>query len=136
MSKRHHQGSCHCGRVKFEVAIDWSAGTGKCNCTSCWKKRSWTVRCATADFRSLSGESELLKDAASVSTGPGGFCKHCGVRTYGWVDKSDWNPEAYVSVNVATLDDLDPATLLAAPIQYYDGLHDNWWNPPAEVRHL
>ena len=61
---------------------------------------------------------------------------HCGVRPYGWVDVAEWNDTEYVSVNVACLDNLDPAELIAAPVQYMDGLHDNWWNPPAETRHL
>ena len=43
---------------------------------------------------------------------------------------------AYVSINVAALDNLDPAELLAAPVQFCDGQADNWWNPPAETRHL
>ena len=67
---------------------------------------------------------------------PEGFCTHCGVIPYGYVDKSEWNPAAYWSVNVACLDDLDPAELVAAPVQYYDGRNDNWGNAPAETRHL
>lgn len=43
---------------------------------------------------------------------------------------------AFVSVNIACLDDVDPAMLAALPVQYMDGLHDNWWNPPHETRHL
>jgi hypothetical protein len=135
MSKQTYQGSCQCGRVKFEAAIDLSQGTSKCNCTSCWKKRSWTVRCAPDDFRSLSGASELVNNSKLSSAG-GGFCKHCGVAPYGFVDQSEWNPTAYVSVNVAVLDNLEPADLVEAPIQYCDGRADNWWNPPAEIRHL
>jgi hypothetical protein len=137
MQKQTFRGSCHCGRVVFEAGIDLSQGTSKCNCTSCWKKRWWSVRCQPSDFRAISGEAELV-DARSVSTSakPSGFCKHCGVQTYAWVEKSDWNPEAYVAISVAALDDLDPATLVAAPIQYCDGRADNWWQPPAETRHL
>jgi hypothetical protein len=41
-----------------------------------------------------------------------------------------------VAVSVAALDDLDPAELVSAPVQYCDGRADNWWNPPAETRHL
>ena len=136
MSKTTYLGSCHCGRVKFEADIDLSQGTSKCNCTSCWKKRWWAVRCATADFRSLTGEAELVSDNTLSASGRGGFCRHCGVRPYGFVDKSEWNPETYVSINVAVLDNLDPAALVEAPVQYCDGRANNWWNPPAEVRHL
>ena len=42
----------------------------------------------------------------------------------------------YVSINVACLDGLDPAELVAAPVRHMDGKNNNWWNPPAESRHL
>jgi len=42
----------------------------------------------------------------------------------------------FVSINLACLDDLDPAELIAAPVTYRDGRNDNWWHPPAETRHL
>jgi hypothetical protein len=136
MAKKTYRGSCHCGRVKFEADIDLAAGTSKCNCTSCWKKRAWTTRVKVEDFRSLAGEQELSAYKPGSATGHRGFCKHCGVIPYGWVDAADWNDGAYVSVSVAALDDLDPAELVAAPVQYCDGKANNWWNPPAETRHL
>lgn len=136
MSKQTYKGSCHCGRVRFEAGLDFSAGTSKCNCTHCWKKRWWSIRCAEEDFRSIQGEDELVKDSALSTTGPGGFCRHCGVRPYSCVDASEWNPVRYFSINVAALDEVDPALIVAAPVTYCDGLHDNWWNAPAEVRHL
>lgn len=135
-SKRTYRGSCVCKRVQFEADIDLSKGTGKCNCTGCWKRRWWSVQVPVADFRARGGEQELSDYRPGAEVGHGGFCKHCGARPYCFVDAAEWNNGAYVSVNVAALDDLDPAELLAAPVTYFDGLHDNWWNPPAETRHL
>lgn len=37
-----YTGSCHCGRVKFEVEADLSRGTMKCNCSFCPKVRNWS----------------------------------------------------------------------------------------------
>ena len=54
-----YQGSCHCGAVRFEAAVDISAGTGKCNCTICTKMRLWSVNALPKDFRLLAGESDL-----------------------------------------------------------------------------
>lgn len=136
MAKRTYRGSCHCGRVKFEADIDLAKGTSKCNCTSCWKRRWWSVRSEPEDFRPVSGESELVWYRQGTETGRGGFCRHCGVKTYVFVEKADWNPSTYVSINVAVLDDVDPVELAEAPVQYCDGRADNWWNAPAEVRYL
>lgn len=47
--------------------------------------------------------------------------------------------EASVSmcgVRVAAIDDLSVDALVAAPVTFCDGRHDNWWNSPAETRHL
>ena len=136
MAMKKYQGSCHCGRVKFEATLDLQNGTSKCNCTSCWKKRMWTTRVKPEDFRSISGEQELSNYKPGEAKGHSGFCKHCGVVPYGWVGASEWNPTEYVSVSVNALDDLDHGELAAAPITYCDGRADNWWNPPGETRHL
>ena len=136
MATKTYRGSCHCGRIKFEADIDWSVGTGKCNCTSCWKKRWWSVAVKPEGFRPLAGAEELSAYKPGASKGHRGFCKHCGVIPYGWVDKAEWNDGEYVSVNVAALDDLDPAELVTVPIKYMDGRADSWWTVPAETRHL
>lgn len=136
MANKTYRGSCHCGKVRFEATLDLAAGTGKCNCTSCWKKRWWSARVQPENFRALGGAEMLSGYQPGAERGHRGFCTRCGVFPYAWVAKSEWNPTEYVSINVAALDDLDPAELAAAPVQYMDGRTNNWWHPPAETRHL
>jgi hypothetical protein len=136
MAKKTYHGSCFCRRVTFKADIDLSTGTGKCNCTSCWKRRWWSASVQLADFEATSGEEYLVHAEPGSRDGRGWFCRHCGVTPYMRIAGEAWNDGPYVQVNVAALDDLDPAELIAAPVRYADGRHDNWWNPPAEVRHL
>ncbi len=137
MKKTYH-GSCHCKAVTFEADIDLDAGTGKCNCTFCWKTRNWSAgNLAAGDFRLTSGES-VLADYARKQEGAethARFCSRCGSRVYGH-GHIEAAGGAFVSVFLPALDDLPVEQLIAAPVQYMDGLHDNWWNAPAETRHL
>lgn len=128
MKTQTFHGSCQCGAVKFEAEIDLSQGTGKCNCTSCWKRRWWTARAKPEGFRALQGEAQLDSER--------GFCRTCGITPYRHVPKSDWNENAYVSVNVAVLDDLDPQQLAEAPVTYYNGRDNDWWHEPKFKSHL
>jgi hypothetical protein len=136
MAKTTYHGSCYCQAVRYTAEIDFeTTPTGRCNCTSCRKRRWWSVQIAPEDFRLEAGEDHLLK----IDTNGGSvlhLCPSCGVLVFGTTPKQDWNDGARVSISVPTLDDLEVETLLAAPAIYYDGLHDNWWNPPEEVRHL
>lgn len=135
MAKRTHRGSCHCGKVQFEADIDLSAGTGKCNCSFCWKVRNWSIIIKPDAFRSLEGDDERTEYSFGSHAGRHAFCKHCGVRTYsrGHLEQIGGD---YVSIALASLDDLDSSELANAPVKYMDGRADNWWNAPAETRHL
>lgn len=129
---RYH-GTCHCKKVRFRVDLDLSAGTTKCNCTWCWKTRRWGTLVPPSAFEALEGEAHLSLGER------GGFCTACSVHTYAVVDTSGWDwgeGGEMLAINIACLDDLPVADLIAAPVTYLDGLHDNWWQPPAETRHL
>jgi hypothetical protein len=136
MKKTYH-GSCHCKAVTFEAAIDLAQGTGKCNCTMCWKQRMWNIRVEPADFRLLSGEDMLADYGKSGDWGEGHhrFCRRCGIATHGH-GRIEMAGGEYVSVHLAAFDDLPVAALVAAPVNFMDGLHDNWQGRPDEVRHL
>lgn len=138
MRKTYH-GSCHCKAVTFEADIDLEKGTGKCNCTMCWKQRMWNAgHLQPADFRLLSG-SEMLGDygkSGDWGEGHHRFCTRCGIATHGHGRIKQMGDNDYVSVHLAALDDLPVDELVKAPLSYMDGLHDNWQNPPTETRHL
>ena len=135
MAIKTYRGSCHCGKVTFEADLDVSKGTSKCNCSICWKTRDWSINVKPDAFRALTGRDELTDYQFGGRNGHHAFCKHCGVRPYGWGHVEAIGGD-YVSIKVACLDDLDPAELVAAPVQLADGKANAWWNPPAESRHL
>jgi hypothetical protein len=134
MRKTYH-GSCHCGAVKFEADIDFAQGTSKCNCSICTKTRNWNVIIKPDAFRLVSGENDVSDYQFGTKAGHHLFCKHCGVRSFerGYVEQIGGN---YVSIKVASLDDVDPRELIEAPVKVGNGRDNKWWEPPVESRHL
>lgn len=133
MKKTYH-GSCHCGAVAYEAGLDLSAGTFKCNCSICRKKRSWLAIVQPDDFRLISGEDRLRKYQFASGSIHHLFCENCGVASFARNDNETIGP--LVVVAVGCLDDASAEELAAAPIAYFDGMHDRYDATPSETRHL
>jgi hypothetical protein len=132
---RTYRGSCHCGAVRFEAEIDLSQGTNKCNCSICTKTRNWNAIIRPEAFRLLAGEQDLGDYQFNLKVGHHLFCKHCGVHGFsrGYVEQIGGH---YVAIQMAALDDVEPAELIAAPVRIGNGRANDWGTTPAETRHL
>jgi hypothetical protein len=129
-----YQGSCHCGAVRYEADIDLEEGTGRCNCSVCAKRRFWGTTVRPEQFRLLDGEQDLGDYQFNTNSVHHRFCRTCGTPTFGhgFIEEVGG---AFYSVSLATLD-APESELAEAPVKYMDGANNNWWSPPAEVRHL
>ncbi|WP_394825560.1 GFA family protein [Pendulispora albinea] len=117
-----HQGSCHCGAVRFEVAYDPSAGASRCNCSICTKTAILGAIVKPNAFTLLTSEGDLGWYEWGGKTARRFFCKTCGVQCFGrgYLEQVGGD---YVSFNVNCLDDLEIKDL---NVVYWDGRHDNW----------
>ena len=117
-----HQGSCHCGAVRFEVTADLGAGATRCNCTICTKTGVLGIIVAPDALRVLSPEGDLACYEWGGKVARRYFCKHCGIHTFSRGDLAVLGGP-FAAVNVNALDGIDPAQL---KVTYWDGRHDNW----------
>jgi hypothetical protein len=119
-----YAGSCHCGAVRFEVDMDLSTGSSKCNCSICRKTRAWSAMVKPAAFRLLKGENALSDYQFGSKSGHHLFCKHCGVRPFGrgYVEQIGGD---FVSINVRCLEGAED-DLATAPITLRDGKNNTW----------
>jgi hypothetical protein len=72
------------------------------------------------EFRLLAWQDDLVDYHGRGGAVHHVYCRHCGIRPFerGHLDELGGD---YVTINVACLDNLEPAELAAAPITYMDG---------------
>jgi hypothetical protein len=135
MGVRTYKGSCHCGAVRLEADLDFSAGSGRCNCSICTKTRNWSMSVKPPALRVLLGADSLSTYEFATHSARHHFCKHCGVHVYTSGDIEEIGGE-FRSMRLACLDDVPPETLASIPVRYLDGRNNNWFEEPEVTKHL
>jgi len=117
-----YQGSCHCGRVRFELQARIDRVVD-CNCSLCRRRGALWHGAPEASLRLLSGESDLALYQFNTMTAKHYFCRHCGIHPFA---RPRIAPDHWV-VNVRCIDGID---LTALKVQQFDGEH---WEEAAQA---
>ena len=75
-----YKANCHCGRVKFTVALPDIRNNKvlSCNCSICTKNGYLLVYPKVEDVKFISGQDELKSYRFGTATKPHKFCPECG----------------------------------------------------------
>jgi hypothetical protein len=110
-----HQGSCHCGKVTFEVEGEIDSALS-CNCSMCQRKGSLLWFVPRAQLRLSSGEDALATYTFNKHVIRHNFCSACGIHPFG--EATDPKGNAMAAINLRCIEGID---LAAVPVHHYDG---------------
>jgi hypothetical protein len=110
-----YKGSCHCGKVSFEVEGEIKSALA-CNCSICQRKGSLLWFVPRAALHLLSPEEAASSYTFNKHVIKHRFCPVCGMHPYG--EGVDPKGNAMAAINIRCLEDID---LAAIPVQHYDG---------------
>ena len=110
-----YQGSCHCGRVAFEVEGEL-AGVASCNCSMCQRKGTLMWFVPRAALTLLTPPEAMGPYTFNKHVIQHRFCPTCAIHPFG--EGVDRQGNAMAAVNVRCLEGVD---LQALPVQHFDG---------------
>lgn len=110
-----YKGSCHCGRVSYEVEVDLSQPLIACNCSMCGRSGTVLTFVPADTFRLLSGEADLTDYQFNKRQIHHLFCKVCGIKSFA---RGQGPTGPVVAINARCLEDVDISKL---NIQNVDG---------------
>jgi len=108
-----HQGSCHCGAVRFEVDTALEE-VMECNCSHCYRKGLMLSFVPAEAFRLQQGEEALSEHRFNRHSIQHLFCRTCGVQPFARGEAP--GGAKTVAVNVRVLQDVEPWSLTPARV--------------------
>ena len=103
--RKHMQGACHCGAVRFAVTLaDGLEKPRRCNCSLCRMRGAVVVSATAGDLTVTQGADKLALYQFNTRVAEHYFCSVCGIYTH---HKRRSNPNQF-GVNVACLAGVSP----------------------------
>ncbi len=110
-----YKGSCHCGRIAFEVDGEIN-GAMACNCSICSRKGSLLWFVPREKLHLLTPEEAASTYMFNKHAIQHRFCPVCGIHPYG--EGVDSKGQRMAAINVRCLESVD---LAAIPVKNFDG---------------
>lgn len=110
-----YQGSCHCGKIAFEVEGEID-GALSCNCSMCQRKGSLLWFMPRTALNLLTPENAMSTYTFNKHVIKHHFCPDCGIHPFG--EGTDPNGNVMAAINIRCIEDID---LTKIPVQHYDG---------------
>jgi hypothetical protein len=110
-----YRGSCHCGKVAFEVegTID---GALACNCSICQRKGSLLWFVPREKMKLLTPESNVSEYLFNKHHIKHRFCAHCGIHPYAEATDPKGVPTAAINIRC-----LEGVELEQIPVKHFNG---------------
>lgn len=108
-------GSCHCGRVAFEVE-GTPDGAMACNCSMCQRRGSLLWFVPRDHLRLLTPEENTSVYTFNQHVIKHRFCPVCGIHSYG--EGVDPKGNRMAAINIRCLENID---LASVPVTHFDG---------------
>ena len=115
MANQTYEGSCHCGAVRYTVAMPPPDKAYACNCSMC-HRAGWLLQFVEVpQFTLLAGADAQTDYMFAKKHIHHTFCRTCGVRAY---SQGTSNGKTMVSINLRCIAGLDATKL---PVESFDG---------------
>lgn len=112
------KGACHCGAVRFTVALTHGLPqVRRCNCSYCRMRGAVVCTAGLGDITYQTGKQWLTRYQFNTMTAEHYFCSRCGIYTH-HRRRSD---PSQISVNVACLEGMSPFDFASVPVE--EGIH-------------
>ena len=108
-----HKGSCHCGKVAYEVETDLEQAF-ECNCSHCSRKGYLLTFVPLGALNVIGGEESLSTYTFNTHTIRHRFCGDCGCAPFGQGKKP--TGEATAAINIRCLEDVDLSRIKVIPV--------------------